>query len=543
MSGRRGRLPRFGGASLLRLAILSSLSLLGLSIGTPAAVAAVAAGAGSASESLTEANRLLQSGQYYTAARFAYAATESGRGGPQVSEAYATVTLALIRAGLFQSSTYFFLKTLETKQKPAIRRVLTQIETLFDRVGVDAFRDYLIRFTEYSDYDVLNKSAYLFALGKVALLRDDQNKAIQYLNSVSTSSPLYPRALQLRGTALAIQNRVDEALEDFKECQENSRLVVRDRDATSARRRLEEGEARDLGNRCLASRARVYYQAERFEEAEQLYNLIPKESLVWPDILFEEAWNAFSKREFNRSLGKLVTYKSPLLKSMLNSEIDILRAQGYLSLCLYDDTEAVLNEFTTNFNDVGRAVKRFVEENETNLPSFYALGLQAFRAPRTSPNPLHRMANRFIRGPYFASIVQADAEISAERQAVTSMARLSGSPENSGMTAFLREVLRFRERTNRSLGGAFVKNSLIDHHAQLVADFEKVSFIRIEMISRQKEKIIRQAKSATAEREERARGNVLPIRHDNQMFWIFNGEYWADELGDYVFGLRSECAG
>ena len=26
-----------------------------------------------------------------------------------------------------------------------------------------------------------------------------------------------------------------------------------------------------------------------------------------------------------------------------------------------------------------------------------------------------------------------------------------------------------------------------------------------------------------------------------QYFWNFNGEFWADELGDHVFSLKSEC--
>jgi tetratricopeptide (TPR) repeat protein len=497
---------------------------------------------GSIATAMDQANRLYQQGQFYTAARFAYSATQDAKSSADLGESNAVVTLSLMKAGLFQSSTFFFFKTLESKHKPSIRKVLAQVDALFERSGVDAFREYLIRYTDYADYDALNKSAYLFSLGKAALLRDDQNKAIQYLNSVSVSSPLYPRALQLRGTALAIQGRVDEALEDFKDCQENAKLVVRARDTASTRFRLEQGESRDLANRCLASRARVLYQADRYSEAEEMYNLVPKESIVWADILFEEAWNSYSKREFNRSLGKLVTYKSPMLKSMLNSEIDILRAQGYLSLCLYEDTEQVLNEFQLSYSDVGRTVKKFVEENESNLVNFYALGLQTLRSPMNSSQPLHRMTNRFIRGPYFAAIVQQDGEINAEKVALTSMARLTQSPENAGMTAFLREVLKWREKANKSLGGAFVKNSLIDHHSQLVADFEKLSFIKIEMLSRAKEKIMRQGQVSEAEKEERRRGNVLPVRRDNQMFWIFNGEYWSDELGDYVFGLRSECS-
>ena len=542
------------GACLIRavkLGIIFTLGLSSLVAGTLAGAFFSVKSADASSQSfntavttaMEQANRLMTSGQYYSAARFAYSAAQDAISPADQGDANAVVTLSLIRAGLYQSSTYFFFKTLETKHKPSIRRVLSQVDILFERSGVDSFRDYLIRFTDYNDYDVLNRSAYLFSLGKTALLRGDENKSIQYLNGVSVSSPLYPRALQLRGTALAIQGRIDESFEDFRECQQNAKLVIRARDTNSSRHRLESGEAKDLANRCLASRARVLYQAERFGQAEDLYNLVPKTSNVWTDILFEEAWNSYSKREFNRSLGKLVTYKSPLLKSMLNSEIDILRAQGYLSLCLYEDTEEVLNEFTSSYSEVGRSVKQFVEQNESSLINFYILGLQTLRAPLSSTVPLHRMANRFIRGPYFASIVQQDLEIAAERLSLTTLARLTQSPENGGMTSFLREVLKWRERMNRSFGGAFVKNSLIDHHAQLVADFEKVSFIKIELLSRAKEKIIRQSKTSQAEREERVRGNVLPIRRDNQMFWIFNGEYWADELGDYVFGLRSECAG
>ena len=37
------------------------------------------------------------------------------------------------------------------------------------------------------------------------------------------------------------------------------------------------------------------------------------------------------------------------------------------------------------------------------------------------------------------------------------------------------------------------------------------------------------------------RGRSDVPRRDYQYFWSFNGEFWNDELGDYVFGLESEC--
>ena len=44
------------------------------------------------------------------------------------------------------------------------------------------------------------------------------------------------------------------------------------------------------------------------------------------------------------------------------------------------------------------------------------------------------------------------------------------------------------------------------------------------------------------DKKERSRGDIKYIqRNEKQYFWNFNGEFWADELGDYVFALKSEC--
>ncbi len=40
----------------------------------------------------------------------------------------------------------------------------------------------------------------------------------------------------------------------------------------------------------------------------------------------------------------------------------------------------------------------------------------------------------------------------------------------------------------------------------------------------------------------RSRGDISNVkRSPSQHFWTFNGEFWADELGDYSFGLKNNC--
>lgn len=490
-------------------------------------------------QSLRDAQSLYQSGQYFKAARYAFNSKDDAA---LSGEAYAWTTLGLARARLHHAASYFFIKTLQSGNRAAIRRVLSETQELLVHVGADVFRKYLIRHTQYEDYDAANRSAFLYALGKDALLAGNEEKAVGYLTSVGSNSPLMPYALQLRGTAHAILGKSDRALADFRSCVKYSdEAVPVSVRGTSYAKRLE-AEAADLMARCLADQARTLYQMDRFEDADQSYDLIAKQSMVWPDVLFEQAWNAYARKEYNRSLGKLVSYKSPALSFVFNPEVDVLRAQSYLGLCLYEDANAVVNEFNSKYASVGEQVKKLVEANASNLGSFYDVGKEALRSSLYTGREVHRMANRFVRGPYFQNLVRAEQQLSNELAAIRRFnASMPGVDPDAakGFPGFLEQVLRWRLRSIRQLGGAFVKNSLLDYHAALLSDFDKMSFIKLEMLKRAKESILNRNRTIG----DRSWGNVEPSRQDYQYYWSFNGEFWNDELGDYVFGLESQCRG
>jgi hypothetical protein len=64
--------------------------------------------------------------------------------------------------------------------------------------------------------------------------------------------------------------------------------------------------------------------------------------------------------------------------------------------------------------------------------------------------------------------------------------------------------------------------------------------MKIDALSHQKKRL---QDPMGAQALERTRGNRTPERRDDQYLWSFNGEFWNDEIGDYVFALDSECAG
>jgi tetratricopeptide (TPR) repeat protein len=489
---------------------------------------------------LREAASLYDQGQYFKSARYAFAAFEED---PSLkSDAYAWVTMGLMHAGLPNASSYFFIRTLQNGSPKAIRSVTSQTQDLIMTVGADLLRKYLIRHTRYEDYDDRNRSAYLYALAKDALVSGDPRRAIGYLNGISSSSSLWPFAMHLRGSAFALSGQDIHAIEDFKTCENNAgRIVGREGDSSDILIRSER-ESEDLRARCIAGRARTLYQMNQFEDADRVYDRIQRKSFVWPDILFEQGWNSFAKTEYNRSLGKLVSYKSPSLGFVFNTEVDVLRSQSYLALCLYSDANHVINEFNQKYNSVGIEVKSFVERNSSNLGSFYDLGKTVLSSSLSTKNDFYRLINRFVRSPYFQNLVLNEKQVASEMAAIRRFDL--GQPGvshhlNQGFPGFLEEVLRWRLQSIRLLGGAFVKNSLMDYHSVLINDFEKMAFIKLEMLKKAKDKLI--YKNSTS--NERSRGNQIPSRRDDQYRWSFNGEFWADELGDYVFGLESECKG
>ncbi len=490
----------------------------------------------SAESQLREAQNQFRQGLYFSAARYAYEAQEQNRA--LEGQAHSWITASLMKAGLAQSASYFFIRTLQSGDKLAVRRVLPYSQELLARVGPDLPRKYLIRHTAYEDYDSQNRSAYLFALAKEALLSEDWERAVGYVDGMAKDSPLRPYGLQLRATAQAAAGKSKGALVDFRACRKDAELIVDlvsgEGPVREGREKALRGEARDLEARCQAGVARTLYEMGRFEEADREYDLIPKKSFVWPDILFEQAWTSYARGEYNRTLGKLVSYRSPALRFVWNSEVDVLRAQTYLALCLYEDADRALGEFEGRYGKLARQVKDLVEGSQGgSLTVFHELGRKALKDRLDTRDELHRLTNRFVRGPYFQALIRAEEDVETERAAIRAFAGAA----NQGLPGFLLEVLKWRLEAIAKLGGAFVRNSLLDHHDILISDFEKMSFIRIEVLDRLRTAILR-PKLASGERK---RGVISTSRRDDQYWWSFNGEFWTDELGDYVFGLESEC--
>jgi len=90
----------------------------------------------------------------------------------------------------------------------------------------------------------------------------------------------------------------------------------------------------------------------------------------------------------------------------------------------------------------------------------------------------------------------------------------------------------------RTVLGAYIRAGMVSKYSELYSSFEGMSYIKLEILAIRKERLYQ----AVVPDSGKKRGDIKYIeKNDKQYFWTFNGEFWADELGDYVFALRSEC--
>lgn len=425
------------------------------------------------------------------------------------------LVVELTNGGYYFSALPLMKEYLIKETKNLDNRVDSALSKIIDTVGVKQFETLPLRFLVRSKSDNIR-----YIIAKKYLRSKKYSKALTYLGNISLNHAVYPYAKNMEGTIYSIQGMANKAISSFQQCKK----VSKSRIGSGVNRGLKLNH-----DFCVAGIARTKFGKRQFQESDLLYLDIPKSSHIWPEILFEEAWNSYYQKNYNRTLGKLVSYKAPVFQHIFNPEVEVLSALSYLKLCLFQDAKEISNNF---YNDNWSGFKRlnaYLKRNRNKHSRFYEL-MTRYEQFGKAPNNLTARILKGIDGDQ----VYSDLKIQL-RRATLEYSKVRGHT-SSRFKKFVLKNLQEAIITHKKIIGAFVKNKMISYYAQLYKAFEGMSYIKLEVLAQRK------AKLYSFDETKRERGDIKYIeRNEKQYFWDFNGEFWADELGDYVFALKSEC--
>ncbi len=451
-----------------------------------------------------------------------YEAAEKTYGKGSISlSGYRRTIILMVNDGYYFSVIPWMKDFLVKNDKP----LDANLEKAFDRMiyytGVKPF--------ETLPIEILSRSRsgnIRYIVAKRLLKKGFLQEALAELNKVSGDHPAYPFVTNMKGTIYSNIGNYKEASTQFKDCISSS-----ERQSEKSDSKLQQNQLLLNRDYCLAGVARVQFGAKNYNQADLNYLDIKKSSFVWPEILFEEAWTSYYEKNYNRTLGKLVSYKAPVFDFIFKPEVEVLKALTYMKMCLYDDARKTADGFYSELMEPSRELRLFLNSRGKDYKYFYNL-MSDHEKGKTPPIAL--------ASPLMKSI-QKDGAYLEMKGALTSaiveynhLTKKSGSGFRANLIKNIKVVLD----EYRTMLGAYVRSGMVTKYAELYTSFQGMSYIKLEILALKKERLYQ----TDIPLKGKKRGDIKYIeRNDKQYFWTFNGEFWADELGDYVFALRSEC--
>lgn len=418
------------------------------------------------------------------------------------------------------NSALSYLKEHIIKYRSVSSKLYPTIEKIIRKVGTSQIEGLPLSKLNSISTPIIN-----YVVAKKLLKKNRYSEALKKLKSINSNHHLYPFAANLMAVIYNSKNDLDNSLRSFNDCIRSSSSAQSTNNTS-----LENDKLKVNKDICTLGVARTQFEAKQFDKADLSYLDIPKSSPQWPEILFEEAWNSYYQKNYNRTLGKLVSYKAPVFDYIFNPEIEVLTALSYLKMCLYKDAQSISDSFYEKYLKETRRLRTNLKSQGKKYSYFYRL-ISDFEQTKTSNNWLYEKMLKNISRDLVFRKMKTTLKSAIDELRLVKTYRASRFRSN-----VYRNIQESINSQMKMIGG-YVRSRMINMYAQLYKSFEGMSYIKLEVLAQRKARLYN-----PQTKDDGKRGDIELIeKNEKQYFWNFNGEFWADELGDYVFALRSEC--
>lgn len=425
----------------------------------------------------------------------------------------------LMKKKMYYSAGLYLIDELRNKRIAQDDRVLKNLETISHKVGLEIYTPML------RGKDIINAPSFYYAKGLFYFQNKSLNLALEMLAKVPSKHGLAAEASIVSAQIHDQKDDSGKALMLLDECHKLAQEQKGQHKTEKVKRFYQL-----LSDKCRVHKARIFYNDRRLEEARAIYEAIDKRSYIWPHLLIENAWTNYHMGDYNRTLGLAITYKSPLLVDYFYPEAEALMALSYFRLCLWEDSNIVIENFYKHYKKKAANITQIINQTKKKENGFYEL-VTLSKSELAAIDPfLQKLIIQIRKKIKFNLDLHYLKNLKKEQERIK---RFKKWPLPK-IPAQLEEL-----RNNYIAELNFLTQAYM---VSFINKINSISFelfnIKLEIISRKKDLLYEKQKLIS----DRSRGNLDNVnRRADQYFWQFHGEFWADELGDYSFGLQSNC--
>jgi hypothetical protein len=367
--------------------------------------------------------------------------------------------------------------------------------------------------------------SFAWIKGQKLLMQNKYSEAEVEFKTLNEKDFFYGEAQMALGVLFSIQKKNDEALKSYETCVNHSQKTKE----LSIKHNKLIMYYDLLGQTCQIHMARLLAMKGEAENSIKKYEEIKKTSYIWPQTIMEKAWNYYHLQNYNQSLGMTVALKAPILVDYFTPEAEYLMALSYSKMCLYNDSLSIINQYYSNYLAKTQELKTFIDTKK----DFSFLEIIQDEAKQTALHPyVKSLLTRIKKQMKFNVELQHYLKAQLELTKLNEIAR--PSPLWPEVRTNLTQDIKFRgDNLNR-----MIRNFLVEFINDVFLNSSRLFDLNLEIIAKQKDLIYQNQELAS----DRARGDENQLKRDPLIhYYLFNGEFWADEIGDYSFGLKSNC--
>lgn len=346
-------------------------------------------------------------------------------------------------------------------------------------------------------------------------------RAKSEFDRVPAGSPYFAPSQFYLGVVFSILKNSDSALDAFKRAQRSSNDNVR--------------------QLATINLGRVYYERKEYRASFENYSKIPRDSDLWLQSLFEGAYGFFMIQKHNNTLGNLHTLTSPFFDRRFFPETYILRAITYLRLCRVDEVDRSLKQFQERYKPKFSGLNGLLKTYRRQNTGFYDL---VARYSNT------RSMKEFSEAIDIVDSVSRTESFKEGQAVVRNVEREKALLRSRGSRLeALSDVLKGYYNELRKKTAERTGQQAYDHALQLFRYLQDLSN-QTRLINLERQAVITdsireeyQGEEDGADKTDWGEG-MRPLNLKQQLeYWPFEGEYWEDELGAYVYNIDSKCGG
>lgn len=368
-----------------------------------------------------------------------------------------------------------------------------------------------------------------FVLGHSLFNKKNYKTSYQVLSKIPEGHRFKSEALFMQASALNLLQEHETAVKKYEACRDLTSEL-----ANQAKHEKLERYYQIINEQCQIHIARLNYRKKNYKQALKEYDKIEKNSYLWPYLLLEKAWAYYYLEDPNRTLGLLVTYRSPLLSSYFLPESEVLTALAYHKLCLWDDSLKVIDHYYEVYKERSDDLKKILIPQKNSDTYFLKMML--------SPIDKVEDANPFIRNllTQVRKRVKYSVDLVNFNKSQDELRKWMALKGHTDLSKKISKQVHYQVGWRTKQLNHYIKKQMFTFINEIHRFSYEMFNIRLEALSSKRDDIYKTKLGDN--KEQRTRGSAKNIKRlSTEHFYSFTGEFWADELGDYSFGLKSQC--